>query len=143
MSTVPPVSVRVTRHFDAPPERVFDAWLDPATAGMWLFATATGRMVRAEIDSRVGGAFTFVDRRDGEDVGHTGEYLELVRPRRIAFTFSVPKNSTQVDRVTVDIAPAGAGSVLTLTHERVDPEHADRTESGWARMLGHLASILR
>src|SRR5262249_39504198 len=66
------VTVRVTHRFTASPERVFDAWLDPAKAAKFLFATPTGRMVRAEIDPRVGGTFAFVDRRDGEDVEHTG-----------------------------------------------------------------------
>jgi hypothetical protein len=29
-------------------------------------------MVWVEIDPRVGGRYTFVDRRDGEDAAHTG-----------------------------------------------------------------------
>jgi activator of Hsp90 ATPase-like protein len=43
-------TLQVTRHFDASSQRVFDAWIDPATAGKWLFATPTGQMVRVEID---------------------------------------------------------------------------------------------
>jgi uncharacterized protein YndB with AHSA1/START domain len=34
-----PGVVEADHHFGAPPERVFDAWLDPKTAGKWLFAT--------------------------------------------------------------------------------------------------------
>src|SRR5260221_5227100 len=99
------VTVRVTRRFDAPPERVFDAWLDPETAAKFLFATPTGRMVRAEIDARVGGKFAFVDRRDGEDIEHIGEYLEITRPRRLAFAFAVPQFSSQRTTVSIDIVP--------------------------------------
>ena len=72
MSAESLVSVRVSRHFPVSAERVFDAWIDPAVAARWLFATDGGRIVRAEVDARVGGAFAFVDRRDGADVAHTG-----------------------------------------------------------------------
>lgn len=82
MRTQAPVTVRVARRFNASAERVFDAWLAPKIAGEWLFATATGRMVRVEIDARVGGRFVFVDRRNGEDVEHLGEYLIGEHPHR-------------------------------------------------------------
>ena len=98
--------------------------------------------MRAEIDARIGGAFTFVDRRDGEDVLHTGEYLEIDRPRRLVFTFSV--DSSPGDRVTIDIVLLESGSELTLTHE-MQPEwaeYASRTEQGWAGILEGLATTL-
>jgi uncharacterized protein YndB with AHSA1/START domain len=135
-----PVAVKVTRRFTASAERVFDAWLDPERAGKWLFATPSGQMVRVEIDARVGGSFIFVDRRDGEDVEHIGEYRELDRPRRLSFTFRVPKFSPDIaTRVTVDIVPQGTGCELTLTHEGVLPDYASRTESGWTSILDGLA----
>ena len=43
-------TLRVTHRFAHSPERVFDAWLDPAIAGKFLFATPDGEMVRVEID---------------------------------------------------------------------------------------------
>ena len=142
MNTGTPVTVRVTRKFDAAPERVFDAWLDPKTAGRWLFATPTGQMVRAEVDPRVGGRFLFVDRRNGEDVEHFGEYLEIDRPRRLVFTFAVTKFETFVTRVNIDIVQQGAGCELTLTHEGVFPDFASRTQEGWGKLLAGLAAAI-
>jgi uncharacterized protein YndB with AHSA1/START domain len=136
------VTVRVSRRFDAPPERVFDAWLDPQNAGKWLFATPAGQMVRVEIDARAGGRFVFTDRRDGEDVEHTGEYLEIDRPRRLAFNFRVPKFSDEPSLIRIDLAAAGTGSELTLVHEGVLPEYAERTEAGWREILEGLARAL-
>jgi uncharacterized protein YndB with AHSA1/START domain len=135
-------SVRVTHRFTASAERVFDAWLDPQKAGKWLFATPSGQMVRVEIEARVGGAFCFTDRREGEDVEHIGEYLEIDRPRRLVFTFTVAKYSQESTRVTVDIVPQGAGCELTLTHEGVLPDYASRTEAGWTGILDRLAATL-
>ena len=134
--------VRVVRHFDACAERVFDAWLDPNKAGRWLFATASGQMVLVEIDARVGGRFLFVDRRNGEDVEHTGEYLELDRPKRLVFRFSVPKYSSAHTRVAIDIAPAGSGCELTLVHEGVLLEYEAQTQRGWKMILDALAASL-
>jgi uncharacterized protein YndB with AHSA1/START domain len=135
-------TVRVTRRFGASAERVFDAWLDPKTAGRWLFATVTGQMVRVEIDARIGGQFIIVERRDGEDVEHRGEYLDIDRPHRLVFTFGVPKYSGETTRVCVDIVPRESGCELTLTHEGVLPEYADRTQTGWTEILGRLAAGL-
>jgi uncharacterized protein YndB with AHSA1/START domain len=136
-------SLRVERHFDASAERVFDAWLDPATAGKWLFTAPGGSIVRAEVDARVGGKYFLVDRRDVGDIEHVGEYLEIKRPSRLVFTFAVPKYSPESTRVTVDIAPAGKGCKLTLTHEGVLPEWVSRTEEGWGMILGQLDTALQ
>ena len=135
-------TVCVAHRFSQSAERVFDAWLDPAKAAKFLFATATGQMVRTEIDARVGGRFVFVDRRDGEDIEHVGEYLEIDRPRRLVFSFSVPKFSAELTRVIVEIAPAGGGCELTLTHEGVLPDYTSRTEGGWTMILEGLAAAL-
>jgi uncharacterized protein YndB with AHSA1/START domain len=140
MSTESSLSVQVTRYFEASPERVFDAWLDPRQTGKWLFATPSGEMVRVDIDARPGGSFVFVDRRNGEDIEHTGEYIEIDRPRRLVFTFRVPKFSKQSTRVSIDIVPEGTGCRLTLTHENVLPDYASRTEAGWTGILDNLAT---
>jgi uncharacterized protein YndB with AHSA1/START domain len=134
--------VRVAHGFSASAERVFDAWLDPARAGRWLFATPTGVMTRVEIDARVGGTFRFVDRRNGEDFEHVGTWLELDRPRRLVFEFGVPRFSPDRTRVTVEIEPRGSGCELVLTQEGVLPDFRARTEAGWSMLLDGLDAIL-
>jgi uncharacterized protein YndB with AHSA1/START domain len=143
MTSAAPV-VRVTHRFRASAERVFDAWLDPAMARRFLFATPTGRVVRADIDARVGGSFVLTDRRDGDDVEHTGEYLEIDRPRRLAFTFRVPKYSEAADRVEIDIVALESGCELTLTHTLAPEaaEWADGAAEGWTGILRGLAVAL-
>ena len=134
--------VRVNRRYEAPALRVFDAWLDPSRAGKWFFATPTGVMVRAEIDARVGGRFCFVDQRDGVDVEHVGEYLEIDRPRRLVFMFGVPQFSPGFTRVSVDIVASGSGCELTLSHEGVLPDYTSQTKQGWTGILEGLAAAL-
>jgi uncharacterized protein YndB with AHSA1/START domain len=146
--TVPtPLNVCVTRRFSAPPERVFDAWLDPKMIGRWMFGPelCEQEVVRMTVDARVGGVFSFVVRRQGEEIDHTGEYLEIDRPRRLAFTWGVPTYSPDMARVTVEIVPLETGCELMLTHE-LDPDWADtasRTEAAWTRMLGAMAGVLQ
>jgi uncharacterized protein YndB with AHSA1/START domain len=139
----PTVQVRVTRHFDDSMERVFNAWFDAETAAKWLFATPTGQMVRAKIDPRVGGSFLFVDRRNGEDIEHTGDYVEIVPPRRLVFDFGVPKYTTEKSRVTIEIAPEESGCQLTLTHDAVWADYETRTTQGWNMLLDGLAATLK
>lgn len=135
--------VRVTGRFATSPERVFDAWLDPAMASAWLFATASRPIARVEIDARVGGAFRFVDRNDGGHVEHTGVYVEIVRPQRLKFTLSMENDPTVVGRVVVEIIPLKNECELRLIHENVPPDYAIRTENRWTGMLYGLGETLK
>ena len=134
-----PVIVRVQRRYTHPPERVFDAWLDPALLGRWMFGPAIREeeIVRLSTDPRVGGAFSFVVRRQGVEIDHVGEYLEIDRPRRLAFTWGTADNLPETSRVAIDIVGRDGGCELTLIHE-MDAKWADyaaRTESGGRKML--------
>ena len=134
--------ITVTRSYAHPPERVFDAWLDPAVAGRFLFATPDGTMVRCEIDARVGGRFHIVERRGDEDADHQGEYLEIARPRRLEFSFG-DNLAFGATTVTVEITPTAAGCDLTLSHRGVDPQWEAQTTKGWGGILVSLETALR
>lgn len=146
MSGARPIIVKVVRRFSVPAERVFDAWLDPAWLGRWMFGPAVRdeEIVRLTVDAKVGGKFSFVVRRKGQEFDHVGEYLELCRPTRLGFTWGMREQLPETSRVTIDLAPAGHGCEFTLTHE-MDPkwaDFADRTRQGWTHMVEKLDQVL-
>ena len=140
-----PVVLTVARDIAAAPEAVFDAWLDPAVARHFLFATPDGEMLTCEIDARVGGRALIVERRAGGDAHHHLLFDEIDRPCRLVFRFRAdPAKEGEWTRVAIDIAPHGSGTRLTLTHE-MDPAWAayeDQTRKGWTMILASLATAL-
>lgn len=140
-----PVILTVTRDFDAPPERLFDAWLDPKDAARFLFATPDGEMLTCEIDPRVGGRALIVERRPSGDAHHRMQFEVIDRPTRLVFLFAAdPAEEGEWTRVSIAIEPKGEGCTLTLTHE-MDPEWAayeEQTRKGWTTILASLARAL-
>ena len=140
-----PIILTVTRDIAASPERAFDAWLDPAIARRFLFATPDGEMLTCEIDARVGGRGLIVERRASGDARHRIVFEEIVRPRRLAFLFAAdPAEEGQWTRVTIEIVPTDTGARLTLTHQ-MDPAWAayeDQTRHGWTTILDTLSRTI-
>jgi len=137
-------TVRLKRHFDTTAERLFDAWLDPDLIRSWMYHPELGDQEppRVTVDARRGGAFSFQVRRHGQAIEIAGQYLEIDRPRRLAFTWAV--DQTASSRVELAFTPEGAACELTLTHE-LHPDWADfvtRTESGWKRLTDSIAKLL-
>ena len=144
-----PIILTVTRDVAAVPERLFDAWLDPATARRFLFATPEGEMLTCTIDARVGGRVLIVERRPQGDAEHHLQFEEIDRPRRLAFLFRATMagqggEEGQWTRVSLDFAATDSGTRLTLTHH-MDPQWAayeDQTRKGWTMILESLAKVV-
>jgi uncharacterized protein YndB with AHSA1/START domain len=76
----------LTRLIDAPREKLFRAWTEPALLMQW-FAPLPYTTPRAELDVRPGGATLVVMRGpDGVELPNQGVYLEVVRNERLVFT---------------------------------------------------------
>ena len=139
MDSKPPVQARVTHRFNAPAERVFDAWLATELIGKWMFGpnVRDEEIMRLNIDARVGGTYSFVVRRQGKEFDHLGKYLEMNRPHRLAFTWGVAQDGGDTSRVFIDIVPQESGCELSLAHEMAAEwsEFIPRSEAAWTKML--------
>jgi uncharacterized protein YndB with AHSA1/START domain len=134
------VEARVTRAFNASPQRVFASWMDAKIARKWLFST-TGEIVCAEIDGRVRGWFYIVERRNGENVEYVGEYLEVVQPHRLRFMLLADEYSLNFERVTVLFKAREFGCEVSLIHE-TRAERAEQMRHTWTQLLNKLAESL-
>jgi uncharacterized protein YndB with AHSA1/START domain len=144
--TPPPTRVEISRRFDTSADRVFEAWLQPALIGRWMFGPTLRdeEILRLDVDLRVGGAFSFLVRREGVEIDHVGRYLVFERPTRLVFTWGILGESVDESHVVIEICPLATGCELRLTHEIPAPwaSYAERTRSGWTHMLKALAKTL-
>jgi uncharacterized protein YndB with AHSA1/START domain len=75
------------RTFDAPRERVWEAFTDPKLIPLWWGQHGTITTVE-EMDVRPGGKWRYVNSApDREDVTFYGEYLEVTPPEGYKWTF--------------------------------------------------------
>lgn len=136
--------VKVTRIFDAIPELVFDAWLDAALIGKWMFGPSVRdeEIVSLQLEPKVGGRFSFLVERQGEEIEHSGQYFEIDPPRRLVFSWGIVGGDSSC--VAVEVAGDENGSELILTHF-MHPDwadHMEQTRAGWTHMLDKLAEAL-
>jgi uncharacterized protein YndB with AHSA1/START domain len=92
----------------------------------------------AEVDVRVGGALRIVMVGEGRRIEHTGEYLEVDPPSRLAFTWRSEYAGNEPTIVRVSLAPSDEGTQLVLTHEGLTEEAAASHGRGWDQILERL-----
>jgi uncharacterized protein YndB with AHSA1/START domain len=79
----------VSRVFDAPRGLVFEAWTK-ATHFMRWFGPHGAEVVDCELDARPGGILRFGHRfADGTTIYVKGAFVEVVREKRLVFTFAI------------------------------------------------------
>lgn len=134
----------VRRVLPALPDVVFDEWLDAEGMAEWM-CPRPAQPVRIELDPRVGGRFLIDIDDEGFSLSITGEYLELVRPHRLRFSWDCttwdPGDPTSI--VTVTLEPHGDGlTLMTIHHVQLPPTLVGRHHNGWTRIGEQLESHL-
>ena len=132
----------VRRFIPVPRERVFAAWLDPASLAQWMRpGGATG--ATAEVDPRVGGRFRIVMLHGREEFEHTGEYLIIQPPARLSFTWISQATARQPTEVTIEFLQREGGTELILTHRRLPSAQLESHRGGWTDILRDLRETLQ
>jgi uncharacterized protein YndB with AHSA1/START domain len=136
-------SLTLRRRFAASPAKVFSAWTDPKKLARW-FCRVGSDLLQAESDARVGGRYRIVTRApSGEEHDVGGAFREVVADRKLVFTWAWRSTPERQSLVSVEFAPDGEGTLLTLTHAQFFDEGArDRHRAGWQAMLDRLSEML-
>jgi uncharacterized protein YndB with AHSA1/START domain len=137
-------TLRMERTFNAPAQRVFDAWTSPEVLRRWWHAEHHWETTLAEVDLRVGGAVRVVMRDPDKDVeyGGGGQYLEIDPPRRLVFTWYWDGNETR-QIIEVDFEEAAGATTVRFTHRDLWDEEAVRDhEDGWSNCFDNLDRAL-
>ena len=142
-ATMTELELEIARHLPYPPERVFDAWLDPEMMAKFMVPCDGGLVPEARTDAREGGEFHVVMQPPGtEGIPHSGVYRVIDRPRRIEFTWVSPY-SVDDSVVTLTFAPKDGGTDLLLRHVRFANEDSRNGHvAGWTMILDTLAKTL-
>jgi uncharacterized protein YndB with AHSA1/START domain len=136
-------SLVIKRTFAASPERVYQAWIDPAVLTQWM-GPGNITVSVAETDIRVGGAFKIVmDEPDGETYTASGTYEEIVENEKLVFNWTWD-HVEEITLVTIELsATSNDETELTLTHTGfAEKEARDHHEEGWNGCLDKLPPIL-
>jgi uncharacterized protein YndB with AHSA1/START domain len=140
--------VQIVHVFDAPRERVFQAWTDPDEVSRWWapagFEVAPGSV---QIEVQVGGRFdlTMIDPRDGTAYPMRARILELEVPTVIVLkTDPIPEVGIPhptINRVTFEAV--GQQTRMTFTAGPYPDEVFTDSETGWNSIVSRLDDLLR
>ena len=129
----------VTRHINASPEAVFDAWLDPkCAASLWEGAD---QLILDPVESAL---FYWVVTHEGERWPHYGRFLILDRAAgRIEHTWMSPATKGLETTVAIALVPRDGGTDFRLPHAGVPDDAPGRKhQEGWTMIAGAVAEHL-
>jgi uncharacterized protein YndB with AHSA1/START domain len=140
------IRLEIKRFINAPRDRVYAAWTDPAQLKEW-FGPEDVQTLIFRADVRVGGRYRWDLRSpDGEEMTAFGEYRELVPGRKIVFTWKWDDDenwAAQNSLVMVELSDHDRGTNVRLTHVQLTSEESrDRHNEGWNSLLDKLEKFV-
>lgn len=142
-------SLTIRRTFDAPRERVWEAWSDPDELAQW-WGPADWTLSANDLDFREGGVWHFCMRSpDGDEAWGKVVYEEIVEPERIvAKDYFADEDGDQVEdtpelTLTVEFLDRGDATEVVLSHGGYPTaEMSEMAERGWTGSLDDLEAYL-
>ena len=128
----------------APPERIFQALVDPSQVVQWWGQTGIYRCTKFESDLRVGVAWRTIGLDgNGRQFEVTGKYLEIDPPRLLSSTWVATWTGNARTNLRWELEPSGNGTLVRIRHSgfAAHPEIA-QAYRGWPRMLTWLQALL-
>lgn len=136
----------ITRTFAAPRELVFDAFTKPEHFSVWFGTAAVPVPLETlHMDVRVGGTWTAVMHLpDGTTKDWEGEYREVDRPSRLAFTLTDQPGEDAGEPVTVDLREVEGGTEMTFWQARhgFTDEQIEMVKAGYGAFFDELGRIV-
>lgn len=140
------LTLEITRKFDAPRERVFQAFTEPAQLVKWWGPTGM-HVADHDIDVREGGAWrTTIRSKEGEDHTMSGVYREITPHDRLVFTWGWERDGVRGHEtvVTIEFSESGGRTTLSFLQQIFESEEMrDSHQSGWSESLDCLEAALR
>jgi uncharacterized protein YndB with AHSA1/START domain len=132
----------ITRSFDAPASVIFALWSKPEHMKRWM-GPATFTCPAAEIDFRVGGAYrAMIKSAEHGENWFGGVYREIVRNRRLVFTFAWDNDgpSAGVETLVTITFEEKDGKTVQTFHQRpfLNVERRDSHVGGWTQAFDKL-----
>jgi uncharacterized protein YndB with AHSA1/START domain len=107
-------TIRIIRDFDAPPEKVFRAWVEPELVVQWLGPKSTEMRID-QWDARTGGNYRYSALQDGEVVAaFYGSFHEVRPSERLVQTFTWEGMPDGVSLDTMTFEDLGDGRTRTI-----------------------------
>jgi uncharacterized protein YndB with AHSA1/START domain len=136
-------TLEITRLFDAPPTRVFAAWLNREEFQSWIGPEGINCEVPL-LEPRIGGRYR-IDMRmsDGLVIPVSGIFKTIDAPRTLAFTWAWGSDPTRQSLVTLTLREKAGKTELTLRQEGLESRaNRDDNGRGWNSALNKLVAYL-